>query len=176
MILTGLFTDRDAAERAYQALRSRGYSAADVSVLMADETRQRLLGALAGPRPGPVASPPLAAQPKADDAVRHKTLEGAGVGAGAGVVAGGVLGALVAAATVVVPGMGLVLAGPVAAALAGAGVGGAAGGVLGALVGAGIPEERAARYEPGLRAGGIVMGVSPRNEEDAEYFARQWTD
>ena len=157
-MLTRLFADRAAAERAYQALRSRGYSAADVSVLMADETRDHLLGDVARPSPS------------------RKTLEGAGVGAGAGVVAGGVLGALVAAATVVIPGAGLVLAGPVAAAMAGAGVGGAAGGVIGALVGAGIPEERAAHYESGLRTGGIVMGVSPRSDDDAAYFARHWRD
>jgi hypothetical protein len=126
---TRLFADREAAERAYQALRSRGYSAADVSVLMADETRDCLLGDRA--------AAPLASATSRGEGKR-KTLEGAGVGAGAGVVAGGVLGALVAAATVAVPGVGLVLAGPVAAALAGAGVGGAAGGLIGALVGAGI--------------------------------------
>jgi hypothetical protein len=169
VMLTRLFPDREAAERAYQALRSRGYTAADVSVLMAAETRERLLGAAA-----PASPPAPASSPAPDGDARHsKALEGAGVGAGAGVVAGGVLGALVAAATVVIPGVGLVLAGPLAAAMAGAGVGGAAGGVIGALVGAGIPEDRAVRYEPGLRAGGIVMGVSPRSDEDATYFERQ---
>lgn len=156
-MLTGLFTDRDAAERAYQALRSRGYSEADVSVLMSDETRQRLFGAAA---------------PTTE--LGHKALEGAGVGAGVGVMAGGVLGALVAAATVAIPGAGLVIVGPVAAALAGAGVGGAAGGVIGALVGAGIPEDQAKTYESGLRAGGILMGVKPRSEEDVAYFERHW--
>ena len=166
-MLTRLFKDREAAERAYQALRSRGYSEADVSVLMADETRDRLLGPA---RPAQGGSDAPGGEGK------RKTLEGAGVGAGAGVVAGGVLGALVAAATVIVPGAGLILAGPVAAAMAGAGVGGAAGGVIGALVGAGIPEDRAARYESGLRSGGIVMGVSPRSDEDAAYFARHWRD
>jgi len=167
-MLTRLFADREAAERAYQALRSRGYTAADVSVLMAAETHERLLGVALASSPTPASSPA-----PDGDAKHSKALEGAGVGAGAGVVAGGVLGALVAAATVVVPGVGLVLAGPLAAAMAGAGVGGAAGGVIGALVGAGIPEERAVRYEPGLRAGGIVMGVSPRSDEDAAYFERQ---
>jgi len=164
-MLTRLFADREAAERAYQALRSRGYSAADVSVLMSDATRDRLLGDVARP---------TAPAPSGEG--KHKTLEGAGVGASAGVLAGGVLGALVAAVTVAVPGVGLVLAGPVAAAMAGAGVGGAAGGIIGALVGAGVPEERAASYESGLRAGGIVMGVSPRSDEDAVYFARHWRD
>jgi hypothetical protein len=157
-MLAGLFRDGDTAERAYQALRSRGYSEADVSLMMSDETRQRLVSGGAAPASG----------------LGHKALEGAGVGAGVGVVAGGVLGALVAAATVVVPGVGLVIVGPVAAALAGAGVGGAAGGMLGALVGAGIPEDQAKTYESGLRAGGIVIGVAPRTDEDRDHFERHW--
>ena len=40
--------------------------------------------------------------------------------------------------------------------------------------GSGIPEEQAKRYETGIREGNIVMGVSPRNEEDAAYFEREW--
>ena len=155
-MLTGLFRDRETAERAYQALRSRGYSEADVSLLMSEETRGRLFGGTPAAEPG------------------SKALEGAGVGAGVGVVTGGVLGALVAAATVAVPGVGLVIVGPLAAALAGAGVGGAAGGVLGALVGAGVPEERARADDEAVRAGGILLGVAPRSDADREDFERQW--
>jgi len=46
--------------------------------------------------------------------------------------------------------------------------------LVGALVGSGIPEERAKLYEQGIREGGIVMGVTPRSDEDAEYFDREW--
>ena len=70
--------------------------------------------------------------------------------------------------------MGLVVAGPIAAALAGAGAGAVAGGAIGALVGAGIPEERVEEYESGLKPGGIVMGVKPRTAEDRAYFDREW--
>jgi hypothetical protein len=66
--------------------------------------------------------------------------------------------------------------GPLAAALAGGGTGGALGVVVGALVGAGIPESRAKLYDQGIREGGIVLGVSPRTEEDVEYFEREWTN
>ena len=38
-MLTGLFNDRDSAERAYSSLRSRGYTDDDVNVLMSDKTR-----------------------------------------------------------------------------------------------------------------------------------------
>src|SRR2546422_9888777 len=46
--------------------------------------------------------------------------------------------------------------------------------VSSALIGAGIPEERARRYDRGIREGKIVLGVTPRSEEDAEYFEREW--
>jgi hypothetical protein len=72
------------------------------------------------------------------------------------------------------PGLGLVVAGPIAAGLAGAGAGGLTGGVLGALVGAGIPEDRAKEYESGIKDGGIVMGVNPRSDDDATYLESEW--
>ena len=40
-IMTGLFRDRDSAERAYGKLVDRGYGRDDVSLLMSDETRKR---------------------------------------------------------------------------------------------------------------------------------------
>jgi hypothetical protein len=103
-----------------------------------------------------------------------KALEGAGVGAGVGAVTGGALAALAAAATVMIPGVGLVVAGPIAAALAGAGAGAVTGGAIGALIGSGIPEERARIYETGLKEGGIVLGVAPRSDDDVDYFEREW--
>ena len=88
---------------------------------------------------------------------------------------GAIVGALAALGTsVALPGLGLIVAGPLAAGLAGAGAGGLTGGLLGALVGSGVPEERAKVYETGVKEGGIVMGVTPRNEEDARYFETEW--
>ena len=31
-----------------------------------------------------------------------------------------------------------------------------------------MPEERVKRYEDGIKKGGILMGVRPRNDEDAD--------
>nr|MBA3240445.1 hypothetical protein [Acidobacteriota bacterium] len=88
-----------------------------------------------------------------------------------------VLGAIAAIGTsVALPGLGLVIAGPLAAALAGAGAGGLTGGLVGALVGSGIPEEHAARYDEGVRNGGIYMGVNAREDADAEHFETEWKD
>ncbi len=66
------------------------------------------------------------------------------------------------------------IAGPIAAALAGAGAGGLTGGIIGALIGWGMPEERAKLYESDLKNGGIVLGVSPHNDNDAAYFESEW--
>ena len=62
----------------------------------------------------------------------------------------------------------------IAAGLAGAGAGGLAGGVIGALVGSGIPEARAKLYESGIEEGNVVISVTPRNNEDAEYLQENW--
>ena len=87
---------------------------------------------------------------------------------------GAVLAGLAAAGVIALPGIGLIALGPIAAALAGGAVGAASGGLLGGLIGAGIPEEQARRYESGIREGNIVMGVSPRSDEDAAYFEHEW--
>ena len=99
-----------------------------------------------------------------------KAAEGAGIGG----AIGGSLGAIAAAiaavgTTIALPGLGLVIAGPLAAAIAGAGAGAATGGIVGALIGWGIPEERVKHYEEGIKNGGILMGVTPRSDEDARF-------
>jgi hypothetical protein len=156
-LATRLFTDRDSAEREYEALVARGYSADEINVIMTEEGRTRHF-----------------ADGKTTE-LGNKALKGAGVGGGIGAVTGGALAALAAAATVAVPGAGLLVAGPIAAALAGAGAGAVAGGAIGALVGAGIPEERVREYESGLKEGGIVMGVRPRTPDERAYFDREWS-
>ncbi|MBF9236687.1 hypothetical protein I2I05_04700 [Hymenobacter sp. BT683] len=156
--MSGMFRDRDSAERAYQSLSSRGYGKDDVNVLMSDETRKTHFG-----------------DNTPSTELGDKAMEGAGVGSAIGGTAGAIIGAIAAIGTsVALPGLGLVIAGPLAAALAGAGAGGLTGGLVGALVGSGIPEEHAAEYETGIKEGGIVMGVKPRNEEDARYFEEEF--
>ena len=159
-MLTGTFRDRESAERAYSALTDRGYSNDDVNVLMSDDTRKHH----------------FSSDTTVETDLGNKAAEGGVTGATIGGVAGAIVGVLAAAGTLAIPGLGLVIAGPLAAGLAGLGAGGAAGGLLGALIGAGIPEERAKLYENDIKAGGIVIGVSPRNDEDATHFQREWTN
>lgn len=58
--------------------------------------------------------------------------------------------------------------------MAGGGAGGITGGLIGAFVGSGIPEDRAKVYESGVKKGHVVMGVHPKNDEDAKYLADNW--
>jgi len=158
-MVTGLFNDRDSAERAYQSLISRGYSHEEANVIMSDETRTRFY---------PEGS-------EHTSALADKTMEDAGKGAAIGGTLGAIIAGIAAIGTsIVLPGLGLVVAGPLAAALMGAGAGGLTGGLIGALVGHGVPEEHATEYESGIKNGGVFMGVNARNDDDAQYFHNEF--
>ncbi|RYD59460.1 MAG: hypothetical protein EOP56_00940 [Sphingobacteriales bacterium] len=156
-LLTGQFSDRESAERAYGSLSSRGYTHDDVHLMMSEDAKKRHFA------------------DHKDTELGNKALEGAGTGSAIGGTVGAIVGAVAAIGTAIaIPGLGLVIAGPLAAGLAGAGAGGLTGGIVGALIGAGIPEERAKVYEQGIKDGHIVMGVRTRNDEDAEYLENEW--
>src|SRR5919107_8592 len=146
-LVTGLFKSKVAAEAAVDALMKRGFTRDDISVLMSDATRSK------------------------EFALQSRThaADGLGIGAAAGGAVGAVLAAITAVGTTLfLPGLNLVIAGPIAAALAGLGAGGATGGLIGALIGAGIPEYRAKVYEAGIRGGGILIGVEATTDEEVD--------
>ncbi len=157
--VVGLFTDKDSAECAYDALDKRGYDQDSTDVMMSDKTRDKYYSGA-----------------DADDTeLGSKAAEGTGVGAAVGGTLGAVIAAIAAIGTsVVLPGLGLIVAGPVAAALVGGGIGGITGGLVGALVGSGIPEEHAEVYETGIKSGGIVLRAYPNNAEDAAFIESKW--
>ena len=156
-LLTGLFNDKEASEKAYYAAISRGYTNADINLLMSDDTKKKYF------------------LESDTSEFGSKALEGAGTGSAIGGTIGAVVGGIAAIGTnVLLPGFGLIVAGHLVVALAGLGAGGLAGGLVGALVGWGFPEDRAVAYEAGLKAGKIMVGVHPRNEEDASYFENEW--
>ena len=100
-MLTGLFRDRESTESAYQSLRDRGYSDDDINVMMSDDTRNKYYK-------------------DTDSALAdNKALEGAGTGGAIGGTLGAIIGGIAAIGTnVLIPGLGLVVWGPIAAALA----------------------------------------------------------
>ena len=160
-LVTGLFRDRASAEAAYNAASARGYSKDDVNLVMSDETRTRHFA--------------NDTSTSIDTELGNKAAEGAGIGGAIGGTVGAVVAAIAAVGTsLALPGIGLVVAGPLAAALAGAGAGAAGGGVIGALIGWNIPEERVKHYEDGIKDGGILMGMRTKNDEDATYLENEW--
>ena len=157
-LMTGLFPDRASAELGYNSLSERGYSKDDVNLVMSEDTKKTHFTA-AG----------------TETELGNKAAEGAGVGGAIGGTVGAIAAAFVAGGTTwAIPGLGLVIAGPRAAAIAGAGAGAATGGLVGALVGWNMPEERVKQYDEGIRKGGILMGVRPKNDADAKYFEESW--
>ena len=153
--MTAIFRNSEDAENAYQEVLNRGYKRDDISVLMSEETRMRHSGT--------------------ETELGSKAMEGTGVGAALGGTAGAIIGAIAAIGTsILIPGLGLVVAGPLAAALAGAGAGGITGGLIGALIGSGIPEETIQHYETGLREGGIVLGFHPRTAAEVNEVENIW--
>ncbi len=157
-MVTGLFNDKESSEGAYKSLRDRGYSDDEINVIMSDETRKKYYA------------------DDNDSELGSKAAEGTGIGG----LVGGTLGAIIAGVAaigtnLVLPGVGLVVWGPLAAALAGAGAGGLTGGLVGALIGWGIPEDRAKVYEEGIKSGGTVLGVRPRSADDAVALENDWT-
>lgn len=161
-LVTGLFPDRASAEAAYHSAHSRGYSKDDVNLVMSDATRDRHF------RNDAVGT---------ETELGNKAAEGAGIGGAIGGTVGAVIAAVAAVGTsLALPGLGLVIAGPLAAAAAGGGVGAASGGLIGALIGWNIPEERVKHYEEGIKKGGILMALRAKNDDDAAHFESNWKE
>lgn len=140
-------------------MSERGYAKDDVDIMMSDETRDRHFK-------------------NHDD---HDTGLGDQVAdnAGKGSIIGGGIGATVGAiaaigSNLLLPGLGLIIAGPLAAGLAGAGAGAAAGGLIGAFTGMGSSEEEAEVYKEHVKNGGIYMGFKPKHDDDARATYDSW--
>ena len=97
----GIYSSRESAERAADAIVKAGFSPADISVLLPENLGNRSIGT-----------------EKAT-----KAPEGAAAGGGTGAVLGGTLGLLAGIGALAIPGVGpLIAAGPIMATLAGLGV------------------------------------------------------
>jgi hypothetical protein len=136
-LVTAHFESRSAANEAVDKLLCAGFSQSNISMLMSETTRGKEFTVT----------------------TETKAPEGAAAGAAIGGMLGALVASLVAIGSLAVPGIGVVAAGPIVAAMAGLGVGGAAGGLVGALVGMGIPEHEAKFFSDKLMDGGILVGV-----------------
>jgi hypothetical protein len=144
----GIYATAGDVERAVEAMKSSGFTMAEISALCADGSGMK-------------------------DCVpdkNTKALEGAATGAASGAIIGGTLGWLVGIGTLAIPGAGPFLAtGPIMVALAGVGAGGTTGGLAGALIGLGIPEHGAKQYEDRIQSGAILLSI---HSDDPERIAK----
>lgn len=88
-----------------------------------------------------------------------KAAEGGIIGAASGGVIAAIVAGFTAVGAVATGGAGLLITGPLVAALAAGGAGAAAGGTIGAIIGAFIPEHEIKYYEDAIEKGSVLVGV-----------------
>ncbi|MFI4915750.1 MAG: hypothetical protein ACIAS6_04495 [Phycisphaerales bacterium JB060] len=132
--VTGLFNTPAEAAGAVHTLEARGIPEHEISIMAGENFKKEAF---------------------AVDS-HSKLPEGVAIGAGAG---GAVVALAAGLTTVATGGAGLLVAGPVVAALAGAGAGAATGGVIGGAIGAAVPEHEIKHYEDAVKQGSVLVGV-----------------
>jgi len=138
--VVGLFPSRDQAEKAIKALKDKGITEKEISIVAKQDTVKD--GQAAGKQ-----------DVEAGDMGTGQDLTS---GATWGGTLGGLAGLLASAGALAIPGIGpLVAAGPIAATLGGA----AAGGLAGSLVDWGVGGEAGKKYEEGVKRGEILAAV-----------------
>ena len=130
--ILGLFNNSKHAGMAISELKDKGY-AKDISVISRDDTKGELKG----------------------HDVKQDVKEGAAAGAAVGAIGGAIWAGLSAVA---LPGLGLLVGGPLAALLTGAGL-------AGALIDLGIPENIAKDYEAKLKRGEVAVGIRANEDQ-----------
>lgn len=154
-----LFRNPNNAQDAFRDLLSRGYKQDDIIVMMSNETEKKYF------LPKDVSTTSLGS----------KSLEGAAIGGVTGAAVGATAAGVAAMGTLLlIPALGIVMAGALAASLAGGGVGAAVGGLVGALFGLGISDDLAKQFEAGIIEGGIVIGVHTKSPDDYNLLRSHW--
>jgi len=145
-----VFGTAEDANDYYDFLIQSGYSNNEINVIMSKDTKERF----------------YATNEHISDTGEEAT-KGAGIGGAIGGTVGAIAAALLAiGSSIVIPGLGLAVAGPVAAALAGAGAGGATGAVIGALTKAGLSDSASTEYKNAMDKGEIIISVEPKDRHD----------
>lgn len=155
-MLAGMFTDPENIEKAYHTLLEKGYTQDEIDLMMLDVTREKHFP-----------------EQEKERFVHPDKKENVGIVAGSTI--GAILGMMASVgASMAIPGIGMLVAGPVTLMLAG--VGGFTGGIASVLMGAGIREPYVSKYESGIQRGHVVMRVQPKNEMHAEFIEQNWQE
>jgi hypothetical protein len=144
--LSGIFRESD-INTILNDLEMRQIPPEEISVMMSENTGEGLLKFKAS----------------------NKAPEGATIGGLSGGIIGAIVGGLTLVGSVLAPGAGLLVAGPIIGALAGTAAGASAGGLLGGLIGMGIPEHEAKHYEYALQQeGNVLLAVRVHSDQADE--------
>lgn len=164
VFVTALFKDSTGVERAYNAALARGYGRDDINLVLSEETRRRHFS---------VDQVATDLADKAAKSTEKKPRDATELGGPAGGTAATLAPALAAIGTAaLLP--GLILAGPIAVALAAGAAVGITGGLIGALTNWGIPRTHVADYENQIRQGCVLIGVKSHSEEDTAHLQKEW--
>lgn len=149
--IVGIFESPEQANRVIADLLSAGLTKGDISLIMSDKGRERFSAAT--------------------ENTNDRIVKDAAIGATTGGVLTALLLGLTTASVIAVPGMALLVGGPLIAAIEGLGAGAAIGGLAGALSAIGIKAAEASKYEDAVKAGHAVVVVHT-DDEVKEALAR----
>jgi len=170
--IVGLFEAPDQANQAFEALLRLGHHPDEIGIMIAEATKERFVV------PSPLAHPvdvadkeraTAAQDAHVEELEKRAVLKGAGAVSAVGALGGALIGAT---ASVLLPGFGLWLIGPLA------GLGAAFGAYVGGVYA--VPAIEAAqgthvtRYEHEVRAGKVLIHVVPRDAEDEARIREEW--
>lgn len=165
----GVFSSEHAAEKAVNALREKGFTTNEISII--SKSGQHAEGSSSKDGDDNLA---IGGTGLVGDASGNMSMGSDPVtdGVASGATWGGLAGLALGAGALAVPGIGpLLAAGPLAAALTGA----ATGGLTGGLIDWGVPENEGRNYESHVREGGVlaVIRVSENKADEAAQILRE---
>jgi uncharacterized membrane protein len=154
------FKDLETADEAYRVLTDMGYGHDEINVVMSETTRERIK--------------------KVPETVVHHDATPTEEGSTNQVLAGtaamsaiGAIGGVVAAVgtTILIPGLGLIIAGPMAG--IGAGVGALIGSMYGVPISS-VGDDEETKFKSEIESGRVLLRVVPHNATDAELIRVNW--
>src|SRR3954466_1649648 len=143
----GVFNTIDAARNAVHGLLGAGFSAADITVVCSDETKERYFREFEHQEPAGTFTP-------------GATIAGATIGALLG-------GLTVVASAIATGGLALWAAGPITA-----WAGGVAGGLVGAMMTRGVEKELANFYQQAVVSGQILVAAEDHSANSSQMLAK----
>jgi hypothetical protein len=145
-VVVGVFADQRQARQALHELHLAGFPPEQIGFLVRDEAQVP------------------------QETATEKLSEGTEIDPATGAVTGGVVGGILGAAvSLLIPGLGPVLAGGLLTTVGGAVLGAATGGFIATLTQMGVPEEEARSYDEAVQAGRTIVIVQAGERLEEAY-------